>query len=234
MHAAPLRALVISFLALSAAGCGKESAPAGDTTSAKAAETKPAADDSANSKKDGDADADSGDTKGKAKKKSDDEMKVERKAKDYITTPDAVFMYSFNESDAKDKAEKACSEKTKGDQAKQAVCMTAAQKKFGADGYHFAQDDSGKWYWEVVQVTKNATVHNLHRVPIEFGTETDNSIEVKVVGKDEVKGAKSAAPGDTKFEVPNSYQIIMNDPQNGKVVFEAKLGLLGDQSKRKR
>jgi hypothetical protein len=235
MHAVTLRAVVISFIALSAAACGKESAPAGDTTSAKVSESKPAADATASAdSKDGDADSSSGDAKEKGKKKSNDEMKVERKAKDYITTPDAVFMYSFNESDAKDKAEKACGEKTKGDQAKNAVCMTAAQKKFGADGYHFTQDDSGKWFWEVVQVTKNATVHNLHRVPIEFGTETENSIEVKVIGKDEVKGAKGAAPGDTKFEVPNSYQIIMHDAQDGKVVFEAKLGLLGDQSKRKR
>jgi hypothetical protein len=142
-------------------------------------------------------------------------------------------MYSFNESDAKEKAEKACSEKSKGDQAKQAACMTAAQKKFGADGYHFTQDDSGKWFWEVVQV-KNGVVHNLHRVPIEFGKETDTTIQVKVVGKDEVKGAKGSLPSEVTFDVPNGYQIVQTGSDDGKIVFEAKLGLLGDQSKKKR
>jgi hypothetical protein len=217
---------------LSAVACGKESAPAGDTTSAKATESKGPASDTPNADdKPGDAESTSGDAK--AKKKSSDEMTVVRKAKDYITTPDAVFMYSFNESDAKEKAEKACGEKSKGNQAKQAACMTAAQKKFGADGYHFTQDDSGKWYWEIVQV-KSGVVHKLHRLPIEFGSETETSIEVKVVGKDEAKGAKGSVPSEVKFEVPNSYQIIQNDPDQGKIVFEAKLGLLGDESKRKR
>lgn len=233
MHAVKLRALIVTFIGLSVVACGKESAPAGDTTTAKAANTKDSASDTASAdEKSTDTDSTSGDAK-KGKKKTDDEMKVVRKAKDYLTAPDAVFMYSFNESDAKERAEKTCGEKSKGDQAKQAACMTAAQKKFGADGYHFTQNDSGKWYWEVVQV-KNGVVHNLHRVPIEFGKETETSIEVKVDGKDEVKGAKGSLPSEVTFEVPNSYQIIQNDPDQGKIVFEAKLGLLGDQSKRKR
>jgi len=230
MHEVTLRALIVTFIGLSLVGCGKEGAPPGDTTSAKAADSQSSATTNSD-KKDAETDSSAGDAKS-SKKKSDDEMTVVRKAKDYITTPDAVFMYSFNESDAKDRAEKACNAKSKGDQAKQAACMTAAQKKFGADGYHFIQDDSGKWYWEVVKV-KNGVIQKLHRVPIEFGNETETSIEVKVVGKDEIRGAKGGLPSEVKFDVPNSYQIIQADPEGGKIVFEAKLGLL-DAAKQKR
>ena len=231
MHANMLRALAISFIATVAVGCGKEGEPSGDTTSAKASKSTAADSDSAKSddKTEG-ADADG---KTKAKKKNDDGLTIVRKAKDYITTEGAVFMYSFNESDAKDKAEKACSEKTKGDSAKQAVCMTAAQKKFGADGYHFAQDDNGKWYWEIVKIN-NGVVNNLHRLPIEFAKEEEKSIQVKVIGKDEAKGAKGYVPSEVTFEVPNSYEIIQTDPDEGKIVFEAKLGLMGDQAKKKK
>ena len=41
------------------------------------------------------------------KKKNDDGFNIVRKAKDYLTAPDVVFMYSFNESDAKAKADTA-------------------------------------------------------------------------------------------------------------------------------
>lgn len=231
MHANMLRTLAISIIAIAAIGCGKEAEPAGDTTSAKAAEAKPAA--AEKPAEDANADEGASDEGKSKKKKTEDTGAPVRKAKDNLTAPDTVFMYSFKDSDAKDKAEKACEEKAKGDQAKQAACMDSAAKRFGADGYHFGQDDSGKWYWEVVKV-KNGVITYLHKVPIEFGKETDTTIEVKVVGKDEAKGAKGSLPNEVTFEVPNGYQIIRTDSEEGKQVFESKLGLLGDQSKRKR
>ena len=230
-----LRALVISFIAaVAATGCGKEGVNSEDTTSAKKSDKKAtapdqaASDDSAN---DPSAAKDEGKTK--AKKKNDDGFTIERKAKDYLTAPDVVFMYSFNESDAKAKAEKTCEEKSKGNQEKQGSCMAAAQKKFGADGYHFIQDDAGKWWWETVKV-KNGTILYVHRVPFEFGKETEKTIEIKITGKDEAKGAKGYVPNEVTFEVPNAYQIVQTDPDDGKVVFEAKLGLMGDPGQKKK
>jgi len=234
-----LRALAISFLATAAVvGCGKEGAPAEDASSAKKSEAKAtdakaksdkaAADDSSD-----DAASAKDDAKAKKKKKDDDGLTLHRMAKDYLIAPDVVFMYSFNESDAKDKAEKACEGKSKGDHEKQAACMANAQKKFGADGYHFEQDDAGKWWWETVKV-KNGTIVYLHRVPIEFGKEAEETIEVKVTGKDEAKGAKGSVPNEVTFSVPNAYQIVQTDPDEGKIVFEAKLGLLGDPATRKK
>lgn len=232
MHALKLRTLALSFIVVAAAACGKQSAPVGDTTANKT-EPKPA--DSAEAADSATGASATEKKDAKSPSKADEEsMAVTRKAKDYITAEDAVFMYAFNASDAKEKAEKTCGEKSKGDSAKQAACMTAAQKKLGIDGYHFVKDEAGdKWYWEIVKV-KNNVVHNLHKYPIEFADETENAITVKVVGKDEVKGAAGKPPSEVKFEVPNGYQIIQNDPDQGKIVFEAKLGLLGDPSKRKR
>lgn len=244
MHSTTIRALAISFIAaLATLSCGTGTVPAEDTTSAKKA--KPS-----NSDSDSDSDKAAADDKqddaapakddekakgsGKKKKSNDSGLTLVRKPKDYLTAPDVVFMYSFKESDAKDKAEKECSDKTKGDQEKQASCMVAAQKKFGADGYHFEQDDQGKWWWETVKF-KGSAITYLHRIPIEFGKETEKTISVKPIGKDEGKGPKGYVPAEVVFEVPNAYQIIQSDPDDGKIVFEAKIGLLGDPgTKRKR
>ncbi len=236
MHSTTLRALAISFIAAAAAiGCGKESVPSEDTTSEKKTTSK-ASEKASDSDSDKAAADDSKDDSASAKndakpkkksKKSDDGLTLHRKAKDYLTAPDVVFMYSFNESDAKTKAEKGCEDRSKGDQEKLGACMAAAQKKFGADGYHFAQDDAGKWWWETVKV-KNGTIVYLHRVPFEFGKETEDSIEIKITGKDEAKGAKGYVPNQVVFETPNAYQIVQSDPDEGKIVFEAKLGLLAD------
>ena len=234
-----LRALAISlFTAAAVAGCGKESVPSNDTTSAKKSPAKTSVSDSDSDKSA--ADDSAGDSasakdsdKPKKSKKNDDGLSVVRKAKDYLTAPDVVFMYSFNESDAKSKAEKACENKSKGDQEKQGACMAAAQKKFGADGYHFEQDDGGKWWWETVKV-KNNKIVLLHRVPFEFGKETDTTVQIKITGKDEAKGAKGSVPSEVEFEAPNAYQIVRTDPDEGKIVFEAKLGLMGDPGTKKK
>jgi hypothetical protein len=234
MHSNTVRALVISFItATAAAGCGKESVPAQDTTAKKtdekATDSEPAASDDA--KQDESAASEEGKTE--KKKKKDDGFSVERQAKDYLTAPDVVFMYAFKESDAGVKADKVCEEKSKGDNEQKGKCMNAARKKVSFDGYSFEQDESGKWYWEVVKVN-DAKISYLHKVPIEFGKETDKTVEIKVVGKDEAKGAKGGLPNEVTFETPNAYQIVQTESPDGKIVLEAKLGLLGDPATKKK
>jgi hypothetical protein len=230
MHSNALRALVISCIAATAAvGCGKESVPAEDTTAkkvdTKAKDADPVASDDTNKEEKA--------TPEVKTKKKDDSFSVERKAKDYITAPDVVFMYAFKESDPGIKAEKACEDKSKGDNQKKAACVKTAQSKLGFDGYHFEQNDSGTWYWNVVKI-KSGVVNYVHKVPIEFGKETDKTVEIKVVGKDEAKAAKGGFPNTVTFETPNAYEIIQTDSDDGKLVFEAKLGLLGDPATRKK
>jgi len=231
MHSNTLRALVLSLITAAAAtGCGKGSVPAEDTSAKKADDEAKVADEGKSNDKKKDDASPADDSKSK---KKDDAFSIERKAKDYLTAPDVVFMYSFKESDPGIKAEKACEDKSKGDNEKKASCIKAAQKRVSVDGYHFAQNDSGTWYWEVVQV-KSGVINYLHKVPIEFGKEADKTIEIKVVGKDEAKAAAGKLPSEVTFETPNAYQIVQEDSDKGKLVFEAKLGLLGDPATRKK
>ncbi len=212
--------LLMASLGLSA--CGGSAKPAEEPEAeAKAEESK--ADEKTES--DSAAKSDESDSKSTDKKEEpvSSEPKVTRSPKDIVTAPDVVFMFSFSGSDMSERAEQQCDEKIKDNPKKRAECMTRAKKKIEIDGMRFKQE-RGRWYWSTIRL-KGKVVVTLNKVPIEFGKEDEHSIVLKPVGKDE-----GTAPGkglsETKLAVPNDYQIELQDPKHGKMVFEAKIGLV--------
>jgi hypothetical protein len=154
---------------------------------------------------------------------STDGPTLSRTAKDILTAPDTLFMFSFNESDVMQKAEEACEGKSKGDPKKRADCMTKEKAKIEADGVGFVQE-KGAWYYLTIR-RRGKVLTNLHKVPFEFGTESPKSVTLKITGKD--TGTKPTRfPAEVTIEVPNDYQIVLDDPEHGKMVYEAKIGLL--------
>jgi hypothetical protein len=146
-----------------------------------------------------------------------------RTARDILTAPDTLFMFSFNESDVKGKAEEACEGKSKGDPKKRADCMTKEKAKIDADGVGF-KEEKGTWIFSTVK-RRGKVLTYIHKVPFEFAKEEPNKVTLKITGKD--TGTKPAKfPNEITIEVPNDYQIVMNDPEHGKMVYEAKIGLL--------
>lgn len=228
-----VRSIVTSgVVAVALTACGGSGQPAEDASSKSgdaAADEKASAANSAADKKDS-----SSKTADKEEDKPNDTgmPAVVRKPKDYLTAPDIVYKFSFKESDVGIKADKACYEKTKGEGQKMAECMTAAQKKQKIDDYHFKQDDTGNWYLLAMR-TKGSSISWTHRIPIEFGKETDTTIVVKITGPDKGQAPWKNPPSEITFEVPNEYQIIQKDPEYGKIVFEAKISTLGDGSSKK-
>lgn len=217
-------------VALALVACGGSSKPAEDASS-KAGDN--AGDDKA---KPADSGADKKEAKAEKKeeKANDTGMPaVVRKPKDYLMAPDIVFKFSFKESDVGVKAEKECDGKSKGDNKKFSECMTAAQKKVVVDDYHFKQGDNENWFLLAMR-TKGSSISWTHRLPIEFGNETDKTIVVKVTGPDKGQAPWKNPPSEITFEVPNEYQIIQKDPELGKLVFEAKISTLGDGKKPER
>jgi hypothetical protein len=140
-------------------------------------------------------------------------------------------MFSFNDSDMKKDAEEKCEKSSKGDGKKNADCMAKARKAVDHDGMGFKQSKSkeGEWEWTTIKRNGNVLV-TLHAVPFEFGEETKNSITIKTTGKDTGKKPKTP-PAKVTFGVPNDYQIMVKDPQHGLMVYEAKIGIVGDSGK---
>src|SRR4051794_17384981 len=156
-------------------------------------------------------------------KPSTESTKPARSAQDILTAPDVVFMLSFNDSDVKQAAETKCTASSGNDPKKMNGCMAKARKAIDIDGYQF-KEIGGKWFWMTLR-TEGKTLHTLHKFEIEFGPETPGSVTFKPKGKD--LGSKPGKlPGSVTVKVPNDYQISLDDPKLGKLVYEAKIGLL--------
>lgn len=152
---------------------------------------------------------------------------VKRSAKDIITAPEVTFMFSFNNSEPKEKAEKACSAQSGEDAKKMAMCMKKASSKFEADGMQFKKDDKGEWVWIKIR-RKGSAITVLNKVHIEFADDKATSVVVKTSGKDTGKGP-GKLPSEAKIDVPNEFQIALDDPANGRMVYEAKIGIMSDE-----
>jgi hypothetical protein len=221
----PLRPIVTSFTAFALLACGGSSKPAEDASAAKT--DAPAAEPATDSTK---ADAAKAEPEKKEEKASDTGMpKVVRTPKDKLTAPDIVFKFSFKESDVGIKADEKCTESSKGDGEKKSKCMAAAQKKITVDDWHFKKGDNEDWYLLGLRTT-GSKVTWTHRLPVDFGKETENTIAVKIIGADKGQAAWKHPPSELNFEVPNDYQIIQKDAELGKLVFEAKISTLGDSA----
>ena len=203
------------------AACGGSTPPAetpkaDDTESAKAEEAKPEPEKSDEEKPDAKA-------KPSTAKPSDDGPKPTRSPRDIVTAPDVTFMFSFNESDVKQAAETKCTASSKNDPKTMNECMAKARKQIEVDGYVFKEKD-GKWWWLTLRTT-GKTLHTLHKFEIEFGEESERSIVIKPKGKD-LGQAPGRTPSSVTINVPNDYQISLNDAKLGKLVYEAKIGIL--------
>jgi hypothetical protein len=106
--------------------------------------------------------------------------------------------------------------------------MAKARKEIREDVMHFSKDKSEKWYWTVSQLV-GQKLKALHKVEIEFADDKNDSIVVKVVGKDRGTKPWRNPPGKVTFAVPNEFSIEYKDPTHGKLVYEAKIGIVGKE-----
>ncbi len=144
-----------------------------------------------------------------------------REPREILELKDNVFFFSFEESDAKRAAETTCNKQGGNDPKKVTACMSKARAEFEGDGYRFTQDKSGDWWWTVVK-RKGKTLSSVHKVRYQYGEQSGDSVVIKPEGRDEGTGRWAKPPSTVKFEVPTEYRIVVQDPKQGKMVYEAK------------
>ena len=222
----------LSLPLLLVAACGGSTPPAESPAPAESdtptSAEKPATDEKAGNTDEADdkkADDKKADDKKTGDKKADDGPKLKRSAQDIITAPDVVFMFSFNDSDVKQAADSKCTAASGNDPKRMNTCMAKARKAIDVDGYRFKEKD-GKWWWLTLR-TQGKVIHTLHKFEIDFGPEKDGTITIKPKGKD-FGSAPGRTPAGVVIGVPNEYQISLNDPKLGKLVYEAKIGIASE------
>ncbi|HEX2732353.1 MAG TPA: hypothetical protein VHM70_12135 [Polyangiaceae bacterium] len=135
-----------------------------------------------------------------------------------------VFLLNHRASDIGKKAEEGCEKKSGGDVAKKANCLSTAINKMDREGFMFDEDNDGKWWYIRIGIVKGAKVE-YNKVLTEPGEPSGKNIVIKTTGPDTAARKKGTVPAELKFEVPDEYTIILDDPERGKMVFEPKMGL---------
>ncbi|HEX6764217.1 MAG TPA: hypothetical protein VF103_02040, partial [Polyangiaceae bacterium] len=151
MRKPSLLALLLTLSFATFTGCGGSKAPAEEPKAEEAKSDEGKSDEKSEEKSEEKSDekaaSDKKDEKKDEKTASGGMPEVKRSPKDHLTAPDVTFMFSFNDSDPKQKAEERCSSQTKNDPKKMAQCMSKEREKFPADGMQFKKNDKGEWTW---------------------------------------------------------------------------------------
>jgi hypothetical protein len=146
-----------------------------------------------------------------------------RSARDILELKDTVFFLAFDESAPGKAADASCSKSAGKDPKKKNACMSKAREQ-ADEGYRFEQEKDGTM-WCLVVHRKGNTLVNVHKVKFEYGDTNETSVTIKPEGKDSGSKPWKKPPAELKFDVPSEYRIVVNDPEHGKLVYEAKSGI---------
>jgi hypothetical protein len=133
-----------------------------------------------------------------------------RSPKEMLTVESTRFVLSFSSSDPGIKAQESCDSQHSNDPKKRNDCMKTARSTVKADVMQFVEGE-GRWVW-TVSTQRGNTLTPLKKTNFTWGEETKNSVAIQPSKGDKVV-----------IGVPNNYSITIEDPQHGKLTYDAKL-----------
>lgn len=153
--------------------------------------------------------------------------KASRPPAELITGPNLVYVFNFKDSAIGIAAKEECEAKSGGDRGAAAACMEKARSKVPVEFVRFIKEPDGEHWW----ITYNRYKGNLlkwHKVQFKPGQETEDRLTLNLFGKDKGIAPMARVPRELSIELPNDYTIVVNDPQNGPMQYDAKIGTMED------
>ena len=144
---------------------------------------------------------------------------------DILTSPDTAFLIDYAGSAPVEAARRTCSEKSGGDPAAQAKCLSDARDAFKADVIRFRKDGS-HWSWTVYTRAGNR-LNEVTSGRVVLSEASPNSVNIKFVTD---KGSRPLLKNkrEAVITVPNDYSFEVDDPEWGKLTYQAKIGLVAN------
>jgi len=151
--------------------------------------------------------------------------KASRPPAELITGPNLVYVFNFKESPVGIAAKEKCDAEAGDDRAAFGACLEKARSKVPVELVRFIKEPDGDhWY-----VTYNRYKGNLlkwHRVQFQPGKESDDRLTINLIGKDMGIAPMAKVPAHLEIELPNDYSIVVNDPDIGPMMYDAKVGTM--------
>jgi hypothetical protein len=144
-----------------------------------------------------------------------------------ITLPTVAFQIEYEDSAPRRKAEAACKIQTKEDTQAMAACLQKARDQFLPDVLRFKKGSQGRWL-VVIYKRSGTDLRELYTGSVELTDEPSSTVRLKVTGREQ--GQKPLFKGRTSalITVPNEYSLELEDPQLGKLIYGAKIGLFNE------
>lgn len=143
-----------------------------------------------------------------------------------LTARDVAFLVDYANSPARQAAEADCDKESKGEPAAKGTCLEKARDKFQPDVLRFKKDEQGHTTL-IIYKRLGSSLRELYTGAIEFSDEGVDSVRIKFTGRE--KGQRSLfKAGKNAVQVPNDYSIEVEDPQLGKLTYNAKIGLVSN------
>jgi hypothetical protein len=157
-----------------------------------------------------------------------------------ITTGGVVFVLDYDASDLKRAIDSKCpepansaredtsddAEKAREAAEKLARCRQKGREGFQADALRFTQRGPGDLTWTVYR-QNGEDLTEVYAVPFEFKEQTARSVTLGFKGPGTGTRPLFRGKSEAVVEVPNTYSIVVADPEFGRLVYAARYGLAG-------
>ena len=147
------------------------------------------------------------------------------KAHEVLSAPDKAWVLNFQSSEAFDKASASCDEKLKDKPQERAKCINKAREGIVADAMEFTKDDAGQDVW-VVYRTKSAKLIKIYSVPIAYGEEKPEGLQVKKQGRGTGTAPIFADAQSFEVKLTSEYSLELSEPKYGRMAYDARLGFI--------
>ena len=153
--------------------------------------------------------------------------KASRPPVELLTNSNATYMLNFPESEVGKSAQEAC-EEAGGERGEVTACIQKARAKIPIESLRFVK--KGNEYWWITLNRYKGNLMKWHIIQFQVGEEKSDWVALRPMGKDKGIAPMPRVPRKLEIELPNDFSIVMNDPEFGKLAFDAKIGLLDDES----
>jgi hypothetical protein len=151
-----------------------------------------------------------------------------RKPIEMITAPDMAFLIDDSGSGLRESATSECQKNSKSDDpAELSACVAKAREKFLPDVLRFERSESGN---VVLSVYKRggSTLREVYVASVTLSDETGDAVKVTIHGREQGQRVLFKT-GSGLVGVPNDYSLTIDDPKYGALVYNAKIGLVGQR-----
>ena len=149
-----------------------------------------------------------------------------RRPSEIITAPNVAYMFNYQSSAPKEAADKECSEKEPDDPQARSECLKKARDAFVADVLVFKKE--GKGFVWVIYRRARADLFEVSKSPFAVGQEAGAKVVLNLKGGEQGKRPLFAGRKEVVLSVPSGSALEIEDPRFGHLVYEAKIGLVGD------